>query len=56
MYIDQSFKEMFPEDGFNEKFDERGKSDVIKRPIRYRKRHDKASKGIYKSSAKLVAI
>jgi hexokinase len=55
MYIGQIFKEMFPQDGFDEKFDAKGLTDIINHPDKYKKKHVKAAKRIYKRSAKLVA-
>lgn len=55
MYIGQIFREMFPEDGFDENFDAKGLTNIINHPNKYRKRHVKAAGRIYKRSAKLVA-
>jgi hexokinase len=55
MYIGQIFKEMFPEDGFDEKFDAKGLTDIINHPDKYKKKHVKAAKRIYNRAAKLVA-
>jgi len=55
MYLGQIFREMFPEDGFDEKFDAKGLTDIINHPEKYKKKHVKAAKWIYKRSAKLVA-
>jgi hexokinase len=55
MYIGQIFREMFPEDGFDEKFDAKGLTDIINHPDKYKKKHVKAAKRIYKRAAKLVA-
>jgi len=55
MYIGQIFKEMFPKDGFDEKFDAKGLTDIINHPDKYKKKHVKAAKWIYNRAAKLVA-
>ena len=55
MYIGQIFREMFPEDGFDEKFDAKGLTDIINHPDKYKKKHVKAAKWIYNRAAKLVA-
>ena len=55
MYIGQIFRELFPEDGFDEKFDAKGLTEIINHPDKYKKKHVKAAKWIYKRSAKLVA-
>lgn len=55
MYIGQIFREMFPEDGFDEKFDAKGLTDIINHPDKYKKKHVKAAKRIYNRAAKLVA-
>ena len=55
MYIGQIFRELFPEDGFDEKFDAKGLTDIINHPDKYKNKHVKAAKWIYKRSAKLVA-
>lgn len=55
MYIGQIFREMFPDDGFDEKFDAKGLTEIINHPDKYKKKHLKAAKRIYKRSAKLVA-
>ena len=55
MYLGQIFKEMFPEDGFDEKFDAKGLTDIINHPDKYKKKHVKAAKWIYNRAAKLVA-
>lgn len=55
MYLGQIFREMFPDDGFDENFDAKRLTGIINHPNKYRKRHVKAAIMIYKRSAKLVA-
>ncbi len=55
MYLGQVFREMFLRDGFDKNFDAKGLTDIINHPNKYRKRHVKAARRIYKRSANLVA-
>jgi len=55
MYLGQVFKEIFPDDGFDENFDAKDLTNIINHPSKFRKRHVKAARRIYKRSAKLVA-
>lgn len=55
LYIGQLMRELFPEDGFTEKFDGKALSDILNNPEKHKKSHVKAGKRIYKRSARLVA-
>jgi hexokinase len=55
MYLGKIFTALFPEDGFDEKFDAKSLTDLIGKPDKNKKKHVKAARQIYKRSAKLVA-
>jgi len=55
MYLGKIFTTLFPEDGFDEKFDAKSLTDLINKPEKNKKKHVKAARRIYKRSAKLVA-
>ena len=55
MYLGKVFTALFPEDGFDEKFDAKALTDLINKPDKHKKKHIRAARRIYKRSAKLVA-
>ena len=55
MYLGKVFTALFPEDGFDEKFDAKALTDLINNPEKNKKKHVRAARRIYKRSAKLVA-
>ncbi len=55
MYLGKVFTALFPKDGFDENFDSKALTDLINKPDKYKKKHIKAARSIYKRSAKLVA-
>jgi hexokinase len=55
MYLGKVFTALFPEDGFDEKFDAKALTDLINKPDKNKKKHVRAARRIYKRSAKLVA-
>jgi hexokinase len=55
MYLGKIFTALFPEDGFDEKFDSKALTDLINKPGKNKKRHVREARRIYKRSAKLVA-
>ncbi len=55
MYLGKIFTTLFPEDGFDEKFDAKSMTDMINKPDKNKKKHVRAARRIYKRSAKLVA-
>lgn len=55
MYLGKVFTALFPKDGFDENFDSKALTDLINKPDKYKKKHIKAARAIYKRSAKLVA-
>ncbi len=55
MYLGKIFTSVFPNDGFDEKFDAKAMTDMISHPDDHKKRHVRVVTWIYKRSAKMVA-